>query len=56
MKPHGNKVLIVQGLTENNIKPISLKQFWYPCMATVKRWAERSGFDYKYFSNTNFLI
>tara|TARA_B100000519_G_scaffold30747_1_gene21422 strand:+ start:2050 stop:2910 length:861 start_codon:yes stop_codon:yes gene_type:complete len=51
MKPYGNKVLIVQGLTEKNIEPTLLKQFWHPCMATVKRWAERSGFVYKYFSD-----
>lgn len=45
------KTLIVQGLCENNVGPNQLKNFWYPCMATVKRWAKNREFDYKYFSD-----
>ena len=45
------KVLIVQGINESNINPVQLKQLWYPCMATVKSWAKRNSFDYKYFTS-----
>jgi len=45
------KTLIVQGLCEDNISASDLKQFWKPCMATVKQWAELNGYDYRYFSD-----
>ena len=44
------KTLIVQGLTEDIINPAELKQFWKPCMETVKQWAKINGWDYRYFS------
>lgn len=45
------KTLIVQGICQNNINEVELKQFWIPCMLTVQKWAEMNGWDYKFFNH-----
>ena len=44
------KMLIVQGLTIDNISAIDLKNFWKPCMDGVQHWAKKRGWDYKLFT------
>ena len=44
------KTLIVQGICKDNISSYEWETFWVPCMKSVKSWADRSGFDYKLYT------
>ena len=44
------KVLIVQGICTDNVPPGEMKNFWNPCMDTVRKWAGNRGWDYKLFT------
>lgn len=43
------KKLIVQGICRDNVSDWEWKNFWSPAMASVRKWAEKRGHDYKLF-------
>ena len=43
---------VVQGLQTDNVIKAELRDFWIPCMNTVKSWAERNDWSYHFFNES----